>query len=142
MTTLTPPEWVSFPSSVGFRGCTASRAYGSFYGQIASGTSDADRLAQIIHGCKAVALLSCTEFESESTFISRAHRKASNSGRFTLIGETEKLEWNLGRKRLLKYYLLIKWVIYIKTNLTKITDHAQSKPLRYNRVGLVKFNNV
>lgn len=92
MTTLTPPEWVSFPSSVGFRGCTASRAYGSFYGQIASGTSDADRLAQIIHGCKAVALLSCTEFESESTFISRAHRKASNSGRFTLIGETEKLE--------------------------------------------------
>ncbi|KAJ9681369.1 hypothetical protein PVL29_020314 [Vitis rotundifolia] len=39
----------------------------SIYGQNASGTSDADRLAQIIHGCKAVALLSCTEFKSEST---------------------------------------------------------------------------
>ena len=127
-----PPEWVSFPSSVGFRGCTESRAYDSFYGQNASGTSDADRLAQIIHGCKAVALLSCTEFESESTFISRTHRKASNSGGFTLIGETwRRRNYNevlVESKRLLKYYLFIKWVIYIKTNLTKKLDHTQSNP--------------
>ena len=59
------PEWVSFPSSVAFRGYEARTCYAGFFGENVSGITDAHRVAKVCHACKAVAVRSCIEFEGE-----------------------------------------------------------------------------
>ncbi|XWS46132.1 hypothetical protein CRYUN_Cryun14cG0037600 [Craigia yunnanensis] len=60
-----PPEWGDFPSSVAYRSFEATIYYKGFYGQNASGITDAERLAKGIQACKAFAIRSCTEYEGE-----------------------------------------------------------------------------
>ncbi|CBI40428.3 unnamed protein product, partial [Vitis vinifera] len=57
--------WVSFPSSVAFRGYEARTCYAGFFGENVSGITDAHRVAKVCHACKAVAVRSCIEFEGE-----------------------------------------------------------------------------
>ena len=60
-----PPEWISFPSSVAFKGYEAKVVYSGFFTDNASGTTDAARYVEIIHSCQAVAVRSCVEYEGE-----------------------------------------------------------------------------
>ncbi|XVF33276.1 hypothetical protein REPUB_Repub17cG0154900 [Reevesia pubescens] len=60
-----PPEWGDFPPSIAYRSFEATTYYKGFYGQNASGITDAERLAKVIQACKAFAIRSCTEFEGE-----------------------------------------------------------------------------
>ncbi|TXG62924.1 hypothetical protein EZV62_009918 [Acer yangbiense] len=59
------PEWVDFPSSLAYRGFEATGMFHGFYGSNASGTTDSERLHKIIQACKAVAVRSCPEYESQ-----------------------------------------------------------------------------
>ena len=60
-----PPEWISFPSSVAFKGYEAKAVYSGFFTDNASGTTDAARYVEIINSCQAVAVRSCVEYEGE-----------------------------------------------------------------------------
>ncbi|KAK7841096.1 putative udp-rhamnose:rhamnosyltransferase 1 [Quercus suber] len=60
-----PPEWLSFPSSVAFRGYEAVWAHAGAYTEDASGISDAARFTKVVRACKALAIRSCREFEGE-----------------------------------------------------------------------------
>ncbi|KAJ6940415.1 UDP-rhamnose:rhamnosyltransferase 1 [Populus alba x Populus x berolinensis] len=60
-----PPEWITFPSSVAFRGYEAKNMYPAIYGENASGIRDAERVAKTVSGCQAIAVRSCIEFEGE-----------------------------------------------------------------------------
>ena len=60
-----PPEWLSFPSSVAFRGYEAVWAHAGAYTVDASGISDAARFTKVVRACKALAIRSCREFEVE-----------------------------------------------------------------------------
>ncbi|XP_059651367.1 putative UDP-rhamnose:rhamnosyltransferase 1 [Cornus florida] len=64
-TMTSPPEWVSFPSSVAFRTHEAIAFHAGFFGENASGTSDAQRMAKVLHACQAIAIRTCKEFEGE-----------------------------------------------------------------------------
>ncbi|XP_042494127.1 putative UDP-rhamnose:rhamnosyltransferase 1 [Macadamia integrifolia] len=57
----TPPEWVTFPSSVAFRrGSEANGCYYMFYnGHLG------ERVSKVLKGCKAVAVHSCKEIEGD-----------------------------------------------------------------------------
>ncbi|KAK4593807.1 hypothetical protein RGQ29_017770 [Quercus rubra] len=61
----TPPEWLSFPSSIAFRGYEAVGLHVGLYTENVSGISDAARLTKVVRACKAVAIRSCREFEGE-----------------------------------------------------------------------------
>ncbi|KAJ4977684.1 hypothetical protein NE237_008464 [Protea cynaroides] len=60
-----PPEWITFPSSVAFRSYEAPYVLAGFFGTNASGVSDSERVATCIQSCQAVALRSCKEYEGE-----------------------------------------------------------------------------
>ena len=60
-----PPKWVSFPSSVAYRGYEAIGLHAGIYAENASGISDAARLTEVLRACKALAIRSCREFEGE-----------------------------------------------------------------------------
>ncbi|KAJ6940410.1 UDP-rhamnose:rhamnosyltransferase 1 [Populus alba x Populus x berolinensis] len=60
-----PPEWITFPSSVAFRGYEAKNMYPAIFGENASGIRDAERVAKTVSGCQAIAVRSCIEFEGE-----------------------------------------------------------------------------
>ncbi|XP_021641111.2 putative UDP-rhamnose:rhamnosyltransferase 1 [Hevea brasiliensis] len=60
-----PPEWITFPSSVAFRSYEARNFFSGFYGENASGVSDAERIAKTMSACQAAVVRSCTEFEGE-----------------------------------------------------------------------------
>ncbi|KAK9280350.1 hypothetical protein L1049_014039 [Liquidambar formosana] len=62
---MSPPEWVNFPSSVAYRGYEARGFHAAFFGGNGSGITDAARLAKVLHGCQAMAVRSCTEFEGK-----------------------------------------------------------------------------
>ncbi|KAK2650225.1 hypothetical protein Ddye_017714 [Dipteronia dyeriana] len=59
------PEYVDFPSSLAYRSFEATGVFHGFYGSNASGITDAERLHKIIKACKAVAVRSCPEYESQ-----------------------------------------------------------------------------
>ncbi|KAK3227847.1 hypothetical protein Dsin_007709 [Dipteronia sinensis] len=59
------PEWVDFPSSLAYRGFEVTGMFHGFYGSNASGITDAQRLHKIIQACKAVAVRSCPDYESQ-----------------------------------------------------------------------------
>ncbi|KAJ7007716.1 UDP-rhamnose:rhamnosyltransferase 1 [Populus alba x Populus x berolinensis] len=52
-----PPEWITFPSSVAFRSYEAKNMYPAMYGENASGIRDAERVAKTVSGCQAIGLL-------------------------------------------------------------------------------------
>ncbi|GMH00492.1 hypothetical protein Nepgr_002331 [Nepenthes gracilis] len=58
-----PPQWVDFPSSVALRGHEAVGFHAGFYGENASGTTDAERVAKLFQGVQAVSTRSCVELE-------------------------------------------------------------------------------
>ncbi|GMH00489.1 hypothetical protein Nepgr_002328 [Nepenthes gracilis] len=58
-----PPTWVEFPSSVALRGHEAVGFHAGFYGENASGITDAERFAKLLQGVQAVSTRSCMEFE-------------------------------------------------------------------------------
>ncbi|KAJ9681367.1 hypothetical protein PVL29_020312 [Vitis rotundifolia] len=60
-----PPEWISFLSSVAFKSYEAKAAYSGFFTNNASGTTDAARYVEVINSCQAVAVRSCVEYEGE-----------------------------------------------------------------------------
>ncbi|XP_030967584.1 putative UDP-rhamnose:rhamnosyltransferase 1 [Quercus lobata] len=60
-----PPKWVSFPSSVAYRGYEAIGLHAGVYAENASGISDAARFTAVLRACKALAIRSCREFEGE-----------------------------------------------------------------------------
>ena len=60
-----PPEWVSFPSSVGWREYEAPFVLSGIYADGVSGMSDAARLTKVLRSCNAFAIRSCKEFEGE-----------------------------------------------------------------------------
>lgn len=60
-----PPEWFDFPSSLAYPKFLATGMHQGFYGENASGISDAERLAKIIEESKAFAIRTCTEYEAE-----------------------------------------------------------------------------
>lgn len=60
-----PPEWITFPSSVAFRSYEAKNMYPAMYGENASGIRDGERVAKTVSGCQAIAVRSCIEFEGE-----------------------------------------------------------------------------
>uniref|UniRef100_A0A7N2LID2 UDP-rhamnose:rhamnosyltransferase 1 n=1 Tax=Quercus lobata TaxID=97700 RepID=A0A7N2LID2_QUELO len=60
-----PPKWVSFPSSVAYRGYEAIGLHAGVYAENASGISDAARFTEVLRACKALAIRSCREFEGE-----------------------------------------------------------------------------
>ncbi|KAK7852128.1 putative udp-rhamnose:rhamnosyltransferase 1 [Quercus suber] len=60
-----PPEWVSFPSSVGWREYEAPFVLSGLYADGVSGMSDAARLTKVLRSCNAFAIRSCKEFEGE-----------------------------------------------------------------------------
>ncbi|PKI50319.1 hypothetical protein CRG98_029290 [Punica granatum] len=59
------PPWVDFPSSVAFRSHEAASLYAGFYGDNASGISDACRTAEVLQSCDLVAFRSCPEYEGQ-----------------------------------------------------------------------------
>ncbi|KAI4311475.1 hypothetical protein MLD38_036368 [Melastoma candidum] len=58
-----PPPWLGFSSLVAYRPHEAPWVLAGFYGENASGTSDARRLADMLMCCDFVAIRSCYEFE-------------------------------------------------------------------------------
>ncbi|GAB4861689.1 hypothetical protein Ancab_036942 [Ancistrocladus abbreviatus] len=60
-----PPQWITFESSLAFRGYEAAGFHAGFYGVNASGISDAERLAKVMRGSDAWSVRSCMEFEGE-----------------------------------------------------------------------------
>ncbi|XP_057980453.1 putative UDP-rhamnose:rhamnosyltransferase 1 [Malania oleifera] len=60
-----PPEWVTFPSPVAFHNYEAIGFHASFFGQNASGITDAERVAKTLSACQALAIRSCNEYEGE-----------------------------------------------------------------------------
>ncbi|XWS35816.1 hypothetical protein CRYUN_Cryun20dG0028600 [Craigia yunnanensis] len=60
-----PPEWFDFSSSLAYPRFLATGMHEGFYGENASGVSDAKRIAKIIQASKAFAFRTCTEFEPE-----------------------------------------------------------------------------
>ncbi|KAK9280615.1 hypothetical protein L1049_014310 [Liquidambar formosana] len=59
------PEWVDFPSSVVFRGYEARGFHPGFFGENASGTTDAERITKVMLACQAMAIRGCNEFEGD-----------------------------------------------------------------------------
>ncbi|KAL5792349.1 hypothetical protein ACOSP7_000943 [Xanthoceras sorbifolium] len=59
------PKWVDFPSSLAFRSFEAKNVYAGFFENNASGMIDVERCAYALHGCQAVAVRSCPEYEGE-----------------------------------------------------------------------------
>ena len=61
-----PPEWVTFPSSVALKTFEAKAMYSNMFStNNAFGLSVAERLAKIIESCQAMVVRSCMEYESE-----------------------------------------------------------------------------
>ncbi|XP_022757422.1 putative UDP-rhamnose:rhamnosyltransferase 1 [Durio zibethinus] len=60
-----PPEWFDFSSSLAYPRFLATGMHEGFYGENASGISDAERVAKIIQASKAFAVRTCPEYESE-----------------------------------------------------------------------------
>ncbi|XVE73823.1 hypothetical protein DITRI_Ditri11bG0149500 [Diplodiscus trichospermus] len=60
-----PPEWFDFSSSLAYPRFLATGMHEGFYGQNASGISDAERIAKIIQPSKAFAIRTCTEHEAQ-----------------------------------------------------------------------------
>ncbi|GLU08208.1 hypothetical protein SLE2022_251320 [Rubroshorea leprosula] len=60
-----PPEWVTFPSSLAYRSFETTGFYHAFFGGNASGISDAERVAKSFSSCQVVAIRSCPEYEGE-----------------------------------------------------------------------------
>jgi hypothetical protein len=60
-----PPEWFDFPSSIAFKLHEATGFQAGFYGDNASGISDAERTAKILNVGQALAIRTCNEFEGE-----------------------------------------------------------------------------
>nr|XP_034906444.1 UDP-glycosyltransferase 91C1-like [Populus alba] len=58
-----PPEWFDFPSSIAFKLHEATGFQAGFYGDNASGISDAERTAKILNVGQALAIRTCNEFE-------------------------------------------------------------------------------
>lgn len=59
------PEWVDFPSSVAYRNHEAVGVFEWIYKGNASGITDGERVSNILHGCQALAIRSCAEFEGD-----------------------------------------------------------------------------
>jgi UDP:flavonoid glycosyltransferase YjiC (YdhE family) len=59
------PEWVDFPSSVAYRNHEAVGVFEWIYKGNASGITDGERVSKILHGCQALAVRSCAEFEGD-----------------------------------------------------------------------------
>ncbi|KAJ6940409.1 UDP-rhamnose:rhamnosyltransferase 1 [Populus alba x Populus x berolinensis] len=62
-----PPEWITFPSSVAFRGYEAKNMYPAIFGENASGIRDAERVAKTVSGCQAIGLLPPEKPEKRET---------------------------------------------------------------------------
>ncbi|KAM1019348.1 hypothetical protein ACFX13_041437 [Malus domestica] len=60
-----PPDWVSFPSSVAYRDFVAPYVARGFFGVNKSGISDSARLAKILSASQALAIRTCDEVEGE-----------------------------------------------------------------------------
>ncbi|XVF33278.1 hypothetical protein REPUB_Repub17cG0155100 [Reevesia pubescens] len=60
-----PPEWFGFSSSLAYPRFLATGMHEGFYGENASGISDAERFAKIIQASKALAIRTCPEYEAE-----------------------------------------------------------------------------
>ncbi|KAH7864545.1 hypothetical protein Vadar_030777 [Vaccinium darrowii] len=60
-----PPEWFTIPSSVALRNHVAMLVHPGIYGNNGTDTGDAERCAQILESCHAIAVRSCREFECE-----------------------------------------------------------------------------
>ncbi|XVE73824.1 hypothetical protein DITRI_Ditri11bG0149600 [Diplodiscus trichospermus] len=60
-----PPECFDFSSSLAYPRFLATGIHEGFYGQNASGISDAERFAKIIQASKAFAIRTCTEHEAQ-----------------------------------------------------------------------------
>ncbi|PIA52267.1 hypothetical protein AQUCO_01000262v1 [Aquilegia coerulea] len=58
-----PPEWMTFPSTVAFKSFEAKAFFAGAYGKNASAMTDVERLAKVVQGCKAIASKSCIEYE-------------------------------------------------------------------------------
>ncbi|OWM88087.1 putative UDP-rhamnose:rhamnosyltransferase 1 [Punica granatum] len=59
------PPWVDFPSSLALHGHESAHFYAGFYGDNASGISDACRVAKVLQSCDLVAFRSCMEYEGK-----------------------------------------------------------------------------
>ncbi|KAG6778631.1 hypothetical protein POTOM_014969 [Populus tomentosa] len=60
-----PPEWFDFPSSIAFKLHEATGFQAGFYGDNASGISDAERTAKILNVGQALAIRTCNEFQGK-----------------------------------------------------------------------------
>ncbi|KAL9253058.1 putative UDP-rhamnose:rhamnosyltransferase 1 [Drosera capensis] len=59
------PEWFGFKSAVAFRPFEAAGLHSVFYGNNASGRSDAERVAKVHKGSRLCCIRSCMEYEGE-----------------------------------------------------------------------------
>ncbi|XP_043719694.1 UDP-glycosyltransferase 91C1-like [Telopea speciosissima] len=64
-TLTSPPEWVTFPSTVAFRPFEAGPIHASSFGRNASGVTDVERFMIAVISCKAIAIRSCKEYEGD-----------------------------------------------------------------------------
>ncbi|KAL3536785.1 hypothetical protein ACH5RR_000151 [Cinchona calisaya] len=62
---MTKPPWVDFPSPVAYRKKEAIGVHAGFYHEDASGLSTGQRIATVVQVCKALAIRSCPDLESE-----------------------------------------------------------------------------
>ncbi|GKU85713.1 hypothetical protein SLEP1_g340 [Rubroshorea leprosula] len=60
-----PPEWVTFPSSLAYKSFRATVVYEAVYGGNASRLMDGERIAKSLSACQLLAIRSCPEYEGE-----------------------------------------------------------------------------
>ncbi|GLU08207.1 hypothetical protein SLE2022_251310 [Rubroshorea leprosula] len=60
-----PPEWVTFPSSLAYKSFRATLVYEAVYGGNASRLTDGERIAKSLSACQLLAIRSCPEYEGE-----------------------------------------------------------------------------
>ncbi|GLT42122.1 hypothetical protein SLA2020_161420 [Shorea laevis] len=60
-----PPEWVTFPSSLAYKSFRATVVYDAVYGGNASRITDGERITKSLGACQLLAILSCPEYEGE-----------------------------------------------------------------------------
>ncbi|XP_043718993.1 putative UDP-rhamnose:rhamnosyltransferase 1 [Telopea speciosissima] len=71
-----PPEWVTFPSTVACRPFEAGPIHAGIFGRNASGISDVERFVIGVTSCKAIAIRSCKEYEGDYlALIEKVHRR-------------------------------------------------------------------
>lgn len=69
------PPWIRFPSKVTLLPHEANGFFPGFFLPNGSGLSDFQRVAQAIHGCEAVAIRTCPEYEGEYLDVNNKYPK-------------------------------------------------------------------